>query len=84
MLNNDEDIDGYIVQLPLPKHIDETAVLMAVDQKGCGWFSPTKCWANDMDYKYIPATPMGIVELLRRYEVPTEGKDCVVIGRSLS
>lgn len=83
-LNNDEDIDGYIVQLPLPKHIDETAVLMAVDpKKDVDGFHPQNVGRMTLGLPtYIPATPMGIVELLRRYEVPTEGKDCVVIGRS--
>lgn len=83
-LNNDDDIDGYIVQLPLPRHIDETAVLMAIDPiKDVDGFHPQNVGRTTLGLPtYIPATPLGIVELLRRYEVPTEGKDCVVIGRS--
>ena len=83
-LNNDDDIDGYIVQLPLPHHIDETAVLMAIDpSKDVDGFHPQNVGRMTLGLPtYIPATPLGIVELLRRYEVPTEGKDCVVIGRS--
>ena len=83
-LNKDEDIDGYIVQLPLPKHIDETKVLLAVDpKKDVDGFHPQNVGKMTLNLPtYIPATPQGIVELLRRYEVPTEGKNCVVIGRS--
>jgi len=83
-LNNDEDIDGYIVQLPLPKHIDENKVLLAVDpKKDVDGFHPQNVGKMTLNLPtYIPATPQGIVELLRRYEVPTEGKNCVVIGRS--
>ena len=83
-LNNDEDIDGYIVQLPLPKHIDETKVLLAVDpKKDVDGFHPENVGKMTLNLPtYIPATPQGIVEILRRYNVPTEGKDCVVIGRS--
>ena len=83
-LNNDDNIDGYIVQLPLPRHIDETAVLMAIDPiKDVDGFHPQNVGRMTLGLPtYIPATPLGIVELLRRYEVPTEGKDCVVIGRS--
>lgn len=83
-LNRDEDIDGYIVQLPLPKHIDETKVLLAIDpKKDVDGFHPENVGRMTLNLPtYIPATPQGIVELLRRYEVPTDGKDCVVIGRS--
>jgi methylenetetrahydrofolate dehydrogenase (NADP+)/methenyltetrahydrofolate cyclohydrolase len=83
-LNNDDDIDGYIVQLPLPQHIDETKVLLAVDpKKDVDGFHPQNVGKMTLNLPtYIPATPQGIVELLRRYEVPTEGKNCVVIGRS--
>lgn len=83
-LNNDEDIDGYIVQLPLPKHIDETKVLLAIDpKKDVDGFHPQNVGKMTLNLPtYIPATPMGIIEILRRYNVPTEGKDCVVIGRS--
>ncbi len=83
-LNNDDDIDGYIVQLPLPKHIDEEKVLMAVDpDKDVDGFHPVNFgkMALDMD-TFISATPYGIMELLRRYKVDTEGKHAVVIGRS--
>ncbi|PHQ29517.1 bifunctional 5,10-methylenetetrahydrofolate dehydrogenase/5,10-methenyltetrahydrofolate cyclohydrolase [Leeuwenhoekiella nanhaiensis] len=83
-LNADPEIDGYIVQLPLPKHIDEQKVLLAVDaDKDVDGFHPTNFgkMAQDMPV-FIPATPFGIMELLKRYEVPTEGKHTVVIGRS--
>lgn len=83
-LNEDPEIDGYIVQLPLPKHIDEQKVLLAVDaDKDVDGFHPTNFgkMAQDMPV-FIPATPFGIMELLKRYEVPTEGKHTVVIGRS--
>ncbi|MCC4212467.1 bifunctional 5,10-methylenetetrahydrofolate dehydrogenase/5,10-methenyltetrahydrofolate cyclohydrolase [Leeuwenhoekiella parthenopeia] len=83
-LNADPEIDGYIVQLPLPKHIDEQKVLLAVDaDKDVDGFHPTNFgkMAQDMPV-FIPATPFGIMELLKRYKVPTEGKHTVVIGRS--
>lgn len=83
-LNMNDNIDGYIVQLPLPKHIDEQKVLLAVDpDKDVDGFHPVNFgkMAQDMPV-FIPATPFGIMELLERYEVPTEGKHCVVIGRS--
>lgn len=83
-LNADPDIDGYIVQLPLPKHIDEQKVLMAVDpDKDADGFHPTNFGKMALDMpSFIPATPYGIMELLRRYEVPLEGQHVVVIGRS--
>ncbi|MFK5974053.1 MAG: bifunctional methylenetetrahydrofolate dehydrogenase/methenyltetrahydrofolate cyclohydrolase FolD [Flavobacteriaceae bacterium] len=83
-LNADEAIDGYIVQLPLPKHINEEKILMAVDpDKDVDGFHPTNFgkMALDMD-SFISATPFGIMELLRRYDVDTQGKHAVVIGRS--
>ena len=83
-LNRDNDIDGYIVQLPLPKHIDEEKILMAVDpDKDVDGFHPANFgkMALDMD-TFISATPFGIMELLKRYEVDTQGKHAVVIGRS--
>ena len=83
-LNKNPEIDGYIVQLPLPKHIDEQKVLLAVDpDKDVDGFHPTNFgkMAQDMPV-FIPATPFGIMELLKRYNVPTEGKHTVVIGRS--
>ncbi|MEZ4811470.1 MAG: bifunctional methylenetetrahydrofolate dehydrogenase/methenyltetrahydrofolate cyclohydrolase FolD [Allomuricauda sp.] len=83
-LNADPDIDGYIVQLPLPKHIDEEKVLMAVDpDKDVDGFHPTNFGKMALDMEtFISATPFGIMELLRRYHIETEGKHAVVIGRS--
>ncbi|CAZ96720.1 bifunctional methylenetetrahydrofolate dehydrogenase/methenyltetrahydrofolate cyclohydrolase FolD [Zobellia galactanivorans] len=83
-LNTDPDIDGYIVQLPLPKHIDEEKVLMAVNpDKDVDGFHPTNFGKMALDMEtFISATPFGIMELLKRYDVDTEGKHAVVIGRS--
>ncbi|MDC6362502.1 MULTISPECIES: bifunctional methylenetetrahydrofolate dehydrogenase/methenyltetrahydrofolate cyclohydrolase FolD [Flavobacteriaceae] len=83
-LNANPDIDGYIVQLPLPKHIDEEKVLLAVDpNKDVDGFHPTNFGRMALDMEsFIPATPFGIMELLRRYNVETSGKHTVVIGRS--
>ncbi len=83
-LNTNPDIDGYIVQLPLPKHIDEEKVLMAVDpDKDVDGFHPTNFGKMALDMQsFISATPFGIMELLKRYNVDTEGKHTVVIGRS--
>ena len=83
-LNKDEDVDGYIVQLPLPDHINETNILLAVDpKKDVDGFHPENVGKMTLNLPtYVPATPQGIVELLRRYDVPTDGKNCVVIGRS--
>lgn len=83
-LNNDPNIDGYIVQLPLPKHIDEEKVLMAVNpDKDVDGFHPTNFGKMALDMEtFISATPFGIMELLKRYNVETEGKHTVVIGRS--
>ena len=83
-LNNDDEIDGFIVQLPLPKHIDEEKVLLAVDpDKDVDGFHPTNFGRMALDMEsFIPATPFGIMELLRRNEVDTQGKHTVVIGRS--
>lgn len=83
-LNDNKDIDGYIVQLPLPKHIDEEKVLMAVDpDKDVDGFHPTNFGKMALDMEsFISATPFGIIELLRRYDVAVEGKHTVVIGRS--
>ena len=83
-LNNDPLIDGYIVQLPLPKHIDETAVLLAVDpSKDVDGFHPENVGRMALGLPaYLPATPAGIVQLLSRYNIDTVGKKCVIIGRS--
>ncbi len=83
-LNADSTIDGYIVQLPLPKHIDEQKVLMAVDaDKDVDGFHPTNVGKMTLDLPtFLPATPYGIMELLERYKVETSGKNVVVIGRS--
>ena len=83
-LNNDKEIDGFIVQLPLPKHIDEEKVLMAVDpHKDVDGFHPTNFGKMALDMEsFIPATPYGIVELLDRYKIDISGKHAVVIGRS--
>ena len=83
-LNNDEKIDGYIVQLPLPKHIDSQKILMAVDaDKDVDGFHPTNFGKMALSLPtFISATPFGIIELLKRYNVKTSGKHTVVIGRS--
>jgi len=83
-LNYDNDIDGFIVQLPLPKHIDEQKVLKAVDpDKDVDGFHPTNVGRMALDLPcFLPATPYGILELLERYNVETSGKDVVVMGRS--
>ncbi len=83
-LNNNDDIDGFIVQLPLPKHIDEQKVLMAVDpDKDVDGFHPTNVGRMTLDLpSFLPATPFGILELLERYNVETSGKHVVVMGRS--
>lgn len=83
-LNNDPDVDGFIVQMPLPKHIDEQKVIEAIDpKKDVDGFHPVNVGRMNIGLPaYISATPDGIVELIRRYNIPTEGKHCVVIGRS--
>jgi len=83
-LNNDEQIDGYIVQLPLPKHIDSQKILMAVDaDKDVDGFHPPNFGKMALSLPtFISATPFGIMELLKRYDVETSGKHTVVIGRS--
>ena len=83
-LNNDENIDGYIVQLPLPKHIDSQKILMAVDaDKDVDGFHPTNFGKMALSLPtFISATPFGIMELFKRYDVETSGKHTVVIGRS--
>jgi methylenetetrahydrofolate dehydrogenase (NADP+)/methenyltetrahydrofolate cyclohydrolase len=83
-LNNDEDIDGFIVQLPLPKHIDEHKVTLAVKpSKDVDGFHPENLGRMMLGLPcFLPATPAGIVEILDRYNIETSGKNCVVIGRS--
>ncbi len=83
-LNENDEIDGFIVQLPLPKQIDEQKVLMAVDpSKDVDGFHPENFGKMALDMTtFIPATPFGILELLERYGVETKGKHTVVIGRS--
>jgi len=83
-LNKDKNIDGFIVQLPLPKHIDEQKVLMAVDpDKDVDGFHPTNVGKMALNLPtFISATPFGILELLERYKVETSGKHVVVLGRS--
>ena len=83
-LNTNPEIDGFIVQLPLPKHIDEQHILMAVHpDKDVDGFHPMNVGRMTLDLPtFLPATPYGIMELLERYKVPTSGKHVVVIGRS--
>ena len=83
-LNTNSEIDGFIVQLPLPKHINENKILMAIDpRKDVDGFHPINVGKLTLDLPtFISATPYGIMELLERYSVPTAGKHVVVIGRS--
>lgn len=83
-LNTDDQIDGFIVQLPLPKHIDEQKILMAVNpDKDVDGFHPTNVGKMALNLPtFLPATPFGILELLQRYKIETSGKHVVVIGRS--
>ena len=84
ILNLDKEIDGFIVQLPLPKQIDEEKVLLSINpEKDVDGFHPSNFgrMALEMD-SFIPATPHGIIELLERYKINTKGKNCVVLGRS--
>lgn len=83
-LNQNDDIDGFIVQLPLPKQIDTQEIIMAIDpSKDVDGFHPENFGKMALDMStFIPATPFGILELLERYDVDTEGKHTVVIGRS--
>jgi len=83
-LNADPTVDGYIVQLPLPKHINETAVLLAIDpKKDVDGFHPENVGRMALNLPtYLPATPYGIIQLLKHYNIETSGKHCVVIGRS--
>ncbi len=83
-LNRDPEVDGFIVQLPLPRHISEQAVIEAIDyRKDVDGFHPVNVGRMSIGLPcFVSATPAGIVELLRRYNVPTRGKRCVVVGRS--
>lgn len=83
-LNNNPDIDGFIVQLPLPKHIDEQKVTLAIrPEKDVDGFHPVNFGRMAQGLPcYLPATPFGILEMLKRYDIPTKGKEVVVIGRS--
>ena len=83
-LNNDADVDGFIVQLPLPKHIDESVVTLTIDpKKDVDGFHPTNfgCMTQGLP-AFLPATPAGILEMLKRYKIETSGKECVIVGRS--
>lgn len=83
-LNNDPDVDGFIVQLPLPRHIDEQKVTEAIDyRKDVDGFHPVNAGRLSIGLPcFLSATPNGIMELLRRYNIDTKGKKCVVLGRS--
>ena len=83
-LNNDDTLDGYIVQLPLPKHINEEKILLSIDpKKDVDGFHPTNFGRMALEMEsFIPATPSGIMEMLKRYKLDISGKHCVVIGRS--
>jgi len=83
-LNNDDEIDGFIVQLPLPKHIDEKKITLAIDpKKDVDGFHPTNLGNMVLNLPgFLPATPAGMLELFKRYKIETSGKHCVVIGRS--
>ncbi len=83
-LNADDEVDGYIVQMPLPRHIDEQKITLAIDpQKDVDGFHPENVGRMTMGLpSFVSATPDGILALLRYYKIPTAGKHCVVIGRS--
>ena len=83
-MNKDTELDGFIVQLPLPKHISEQKLIEAIDyRKDVDGFHPINVGRMSIGLPcYVSATPSGIMELLKRYEIPTQGKHCVVIGRS--
>jgi methylenetetrahydrofolate dehydrogenase (NADP+) / methenyltetrahydrofolate cyclohydrolase len=83
-LNNDDDLDGFIVQLPLPKHIDESRIIEAINSsKDVDGFHPENVGRMVVGLPaFVSATPFGIVELLKRYNINTSGKNCVVLGRS--
>ena len=83
-LNKDTDVDGFIVQLPLPKHIDEQKIIEAIDyRKDVDGFHPINVGRLSIGLPcFLSATPQSILELLKRYEIDTKGKNCVVLGRS--
>lgn len=83
-LNEDDRVDGFIVQLPLPKHIDEKKITLAIDpKKDVDGFHPTNLGNMVLNLPgFLPATPAGMLELFDRYNIDTSGKHCVVIGRS--
>ena len=83
-LNEDDDVDGFIVQLPLPKHIDEQKVIMAIDyRKDVDGFHPVNVGRMSIGLPcFVSATPLGILTLLKRYNIETSGKKCVILGRS--
>jgi len=83
-LNHNDDVDGFIVQLPLPKHIDEQAVIEAIDyRKDVDGIHPVNVGRMGIGLPcFIPATPLGIITLIKRYGIATSGKKCVVLGRS--
>lgn len=83
-LNSDDDVDGFIVQLPLPKHINEQHVIEAIDyRKDVDGFHPVNVGRMNIGLPcFVSATPNGILELFRRYNIETEGKKCVILGRS--
>ena len=83
-LNNDDDVDGFIMHLPLPKHIDEQKIIMAVDyRKDVDGFHPINVGRMSIGLPcFISATPLGMLTLLQHYNIPTSGKKCVILGRS--
>ena len=83
-LNNDADVDGFIVQLPLPKHIDDMEITLAIDpNKDVDGFHPLNFGRMTQGLpSFLPATPAGILEMFKRYKIETAGKNCVVVGRS--
>ena len=83
-LNNDDSVSGFIVQLPLPKHLDEKAVIDAIDpKKDVDAFHPITVGKIMIgDYDFLPCTPAGVMELLDEYNIDVSGKECVVVGRS--
>ena len=83
-LNLESEIDGFIVQLPLPKHINEQNILLSIDpKKDVDGFHPTNFGKMALGLKsFVPATPYGIMKLIEKYDIQTEGKNCLVVGRS--